>query len=67
MDKRFAIFDMDGTLVDSMGYWQCLERETDLPAIVTAVTDAFEVDDREATADIVEFLDKLRSMQLLDE
>ena len=27
MDKRFAIFDMDGTLVDSMGYWQCLERE----------------------------------------
>ena len=47
--------------------WQCLERETDLPAIVTAVTDAFEVDDREATADILEFLDKLRSMQLLDE
>ena len=27
MDKRFAIFDMDGTLVDSMGYWQSLERE----------------------------------------
>lgn len=27
MDKRFAIFDMDGTLVDSMGYWQQLERE----------------------------------------
>ena len=27
MDKRLAIFDMDGTLVDSMGYWQYLERE----------------------------------------
>ena len=27
MDQRFAIFDMDGTLVDSMGYWQSLERE----------------------------------------
>ena len=27
MDKQFAIFDMDGTLVDSMGYWQSLERE----------------------------------------
>lgn len=27
MDKHFAIFDMDGTLVDSMGYWQTLERE----------------------------------------
>ena len=21
MDKKYAIFDMDGTLVDSMGYW----------------------------------------------
>lgn len=27
MDKKFAIFDMDGTLVDSMGYWQRVERE----------------------------------------
>lgn len=27
MDKRFAIFDMDGTLIDSMGYWQRLGRE----------------------------------------
>lgn len=27
MDKRYAIFDMDGTLVDSMAYWQDLERE----------------------------------------
>ena len=27
MDKRLALFDMDGTLVDSMGYWQTLERE----------------------------------------
>ena len=27
MDQRFAIFDMDGTLVDSMGYWHNMERE----------------------------------------
>ncbi len=27
MDKRFAIFDMDGTLVDSMGCWKQLGRE----------------------------------------
>ena len=27
MDKRWAIFDMDGTLVDSMGYWKDLGRE----------------------------------------
>ena len=27
MDKRFAIFDMDGTLVDSMVYWKHLAGE----------------------------------------
>lgn len=27
MDKRFAIFDMDGTLVDSMIYWKNLATE----------------------------------------
>ena len=27
MDKRFAIFDMDGTLVDSMGYWHALAED----------------------------------------
>ena len=27
MDKKYAIFDMDGTLVDSMGYWMRLSRE----------------------------------------
>ena len=27
MNKHYAIFDMDGTLVDSMGYWRNMERE----------------------------------------
>ena len=27
MDKRFCIFDMDGTLVDSMHYWKGLGRD----------------------------------------
>lgn len=27
MDKKCCIFDMDGTLVDSMGYWKQLGRE----------------------------------------
>lgn len=27
MNKRYAIFDMDGTLVDSMGYWKALGRD----------------------------------------
>lgn len=27
MDKRYCIFDMDGTLVDSMGYWRSLGRD----------------------------------------
>lgn len=27
MDKQYAIFDMDGTLIDSMTYWQSLAHE----------------------------------------
>ena len=47
--------------------WSCLEQETDLSKIVTAVTDSFEVSPEEAQTDILEFLDKLRKLQLLDE
>lgn len=47
--------------------WNCLEKDTTLSAIVTAVTDAFIVTDEEARADILEFLDNLRKAQLLEE
>ena len=47
--------------------WECLEKETDLETIVTAVTDAFEVSADEARTDILEFLDKLRQAQLLED
>lgn len=39
MNKAYAIFDMDGTLVDSMGYWQSLEREF---LVSKGVTDGLE-------------------------
>ena len=47
--------------------WQCLQTETDLPTIVKAVTDTFDVSAQEAETDILEFLGQLRAAQLLDE
>lgn len=47
--------------------WDCLEQETNLEDIVTTLTDQFAVSEQEARADIMVFLDKLRTMQLLDE
>ena len=47
--------------------WLCLEQETTVEDIVKAVTDAFEVDAAQATADVLEFLQQLRDAQLLEE
>ena len=47
--------------------WNCLEQGTALDDIIAAVTEAFEVSYDEAKTDILEFLDKLRPLQLLDE
>lgn len=47
--------------------WDCLEQGTDLEGMVSAVTDAFDVSAPEAQADILEFCDKLRKLQLLEE
>jgi len=47
--------------------WTCLSQETDVDRIVMALTDAFEVSDREARTDVLEFVDKLRTMRLLEE
>ena len=47
--------------------WDHLQEGTDIGSVVTAVTDAFEVSPQEAEADILEFLDKLRAAQLLEE
>ena len=47
--------------------WDHLEQGTDLAGAVTAVTNAFEVSQEEAKADILEFCDKLRNLQLLED
>ena len=47
--------------------WQCLQIDVTLDDVVQAVTENFEVSEEEASADIVEFLDKLRKVQLLEE
>lgn len=47
--------------------WNCLQQDTDMESILTALTDAFEVSDQEARSDLTVFLDELRQLQLLDE
>ena len=47
--------------------WTCLEQNTELESIVTAVTEDFEVSPEQAREDILEFLDKLRAAQLLED
>ena len=47
--------------------WTCLEQGTTLEDAVKAVTDAFNVSAQEAQADILEFCDKLRKLQLLED
>ena len=47
--------------------WETLAQDADLETIVTALTDTFEVSPEEARGDTQEFLDKLRSLQLLEE
>ena len=47
--------------------WENLETETSPEQILAEVTENFEVSEEEARADIEEFLDKLRKMQILEE
>ena len=47
--------------------WDCLVQGTSLAKMVTAVTDAFNVSEDEARTDILEFCEKLRKLQLLEE
>jgi hypothetical protein len=47
--------------------WDGLEQGTDLESAVKVVTDAFDVSADEAQADILEFCEKLRKLQLLEE
>lgn len=47
--------------------WTCLGQDTTLAAIVAAVTDAFDVDADQAKADVLDFLNQLREIQLLEE
>lgn len=47
--------------------WEQLERGAELSQLLRAVTDDYEVSAEEAQADILEFCDKLRKMQLLEE
>jgi hypothetical protein len=51
----------------SLVIWQCLEKDVSFDDILKAVTDNFEVSQEQAVADIRDFLDGMRSYNLLDE
>lgn len=51
----------------SLVIWRCLEHDTDLAAIVSAVTEQFDVSASEAEADILTFIEQLRAAGLLTE
>lgn len=47
--------------------WETLAKGCTVEDLVIALTDTFEVSAEEAKTDVMEFLDKLRAAQLLDE
>jgi hypothetical protein len=47
--------------------WETLSLGTTLEKLTDAITEQFAVSREEATADILEFLDRLRNAQLLEE
>lgn len=47
--------------------WEALEKDTTVDEITSTLTDQFAVSEEEAKADVVEFLNKLRHAQLLEE
>ena len=47
--------------------WEALSQGTTLAALTNSITELFDVSREEAQGDIVEFLDKLRGAQLLEE
>ena len=47
--------------------FSCLEQGTTVESVTQAVVDCFEVSEQVARQDILEFLDKLRAAQLLEE
>lgn len=51
----------------SLVIWQCLEKDVSFDDILKAVTGNFEVSQDQAVADIRDFLDGLRSYNLLEE
>lgn len=47
--------------------WESLSTGATIDEIVTAVTDKFEVSAEEARADITEFIDKLREINIIED
>ena len=47
--------------------WECLEKGSSQEKILKTVLEQFDVSEEEASADILEFLEQMRSVHLLNE
>ena len=63
-----ATLDFNGLItLNSTGafLWKMLAKETTEEALITAMLDEYEIDERTAKTDIAEFMDKLKGADLI--
>lgn len=72
IDNELFIYNRDKALIHTFNrtgvfLWEAVEAGLPFDAMVGRMTDAFDVDKKQAAADAGEFIEKLRDLGLVDE